>query len=911
MRRPPVKIGRAAWAALLLVASCTDTNIYHKTIEVNVPDLVTLSGSVCTDDPAQRQFPVRVMFLVDTYGEPQQQRQFAVEEVINRYVTSENYSFAIVRFAGEVKQLTPGYTQSLAQLREAAADLGFGAGACVSGQCRDWLGALSLASSIFTGDLLTTNPGTLSRTRYVFIFLASGPPDPALLTTGEGCDEKCRLVQAVEDMVEFGKEQGAAEVAFHTVQVDSIPGQCQGTADPRFCNSTTPCPANCAGTEECMLPQRLCADDHTVACSDNDGFCASLGLGACTAENLCDGDYATGCDEDAICAHHGVGRCEFPRVCSNDPTAISVRNEECCPTYVCDDPAGVENDRAASLLTSMAFRGSGKFLRFSLFAQMGFTALDFATNQSVFVKKAFMVTNINAKSIGGENLPDSDGDGMSDWEERCYGEMLAGECTYVMSCKCIEDVWSAANPLGTDTDPTLADTDEDGINDLLEMQFATVNLDPLRMDLPQACHGLEFPYKDRDGDTLNDCEEKLLGTDLSLFDSDRDGYPDMIEFRVGTNYLQPDHLKDTDMDGLKNGQELELHLDPQSNDMKARSGAAYRYRVIDEGLRIVPFVTQPGMLFPGLELTDVSGRSTNGAWTIHYYPAGSRREDGSVRDNPTMAWSDPSSGVPGSEVDIIGSGTYLVYAGCACVKDCAAECAADQWCNPNTGTCEPDQCERIFCAANEKCDSSSGRCLPDCTLSECDLGQSCDPLLGTCLTDRCLNLSCPAGMDCDPEAGVCTETPCQSWSCPDGMRLDENQKPAWVTVKVDESQLPLSGFWCDGSKDNEPCLTDSDCPQNTFCRIRESVVVGVANKNCISFKVKNVKLVETLETVPGFGAGYNNIFVYFAQTPLDNPYAYSIFRAALVTMKFLDGQKEPDWAEIPLGDGDFFAIQEK
>ncbi len=906
---------RLAWAWLLsfvamAAGSCTDTNIYHKTLEPNVPNKVTISGSVCTDDPAQRQFPVKIMFLVDTYGDPQQQRQFAVEDIVNRYVASDNYTFAIIKFAGEVKQLTEGYTKNMAIVKEATADLGFGSGSCVSGQCRDWLGALSLANSVFTGDLLTTNPGTRSRTRYVFIFVAGGPPDPKLNTTADGCDEKCRLLRAVDEMVEFGADNGAAEVAFHTVQVDSIPGECQGTAEPRYCNSTTPCPANCAGDEICELPQRLCGDDRSIACSDGDAFCSSQGMGACTAEWLCDGDFATGCDGDTICSNQGAGRCDFVRVCSNDVGKDCVRADECCPTYPCNDPNSVPNDRASELLVAMAFKGHGKYIRFSLFAQLNFWALDFDTTESVFVKKAFFVTNANVKSLGGQAMADSDGDGLSDVEEECYGEMLSGECKELARCRCQLDVWSKANPLGTDTDPTLADSDGDGLGDLLEMQFATVNLNPLRMDLPQACYGLEFPYKDRDGDGLNDCEEKLIGTDPSLFDSDRDGYPDLVEFKAGTNYLQPDHLKDTDMDGLCNGEEIEIHLDPQSNDTKARSGEAYRYKVIDEGLRVVPYVSQPHLL-SGLELTDVSGRSTPGAWTIYYYPAGTRRADGSVRDVPTVAWGDPSGGLPGLEVDIPGNGTYIAYSSCSCVKECNPACGPGDWCNPSTGSCAPDQCERITCGQGEKCESVSGLCHADCTLTDCSLGQRCDPLLGTCLTERCLNIDCQSGQDCDPEAGVCAGPPCTGWNCAAGTHLAENQKPPWVTINVDESQLPLSGFWCDGTVDNTPCQTDADCPANTYCRIRETVVVGLANKNCISFKVKNITLVETLETQAGFGNGYNNILVYLAQTPLDNPYAYSIFRAALVNMRFTEGHKIPDVAEIPLGDGDFFAIEEK
>lgn len=899
----------AAVLAAVLPLACTDTNIYHRTLPPDVPNKVAISGTVCTDDPAQRQFPVRIMFLMDTYGDPQQQRQQAVQAVINRYRASENYSFAVVRFAGEVKQLTDGYTKNQTTLSNALFELGFGSGTCVSGQCRDWWGALSLANSIFSGDLLTTNPGTRSRTRYVFIFVAGGPPDPAL-STNDGCNEKCRLVKAVEEMVEFGLDNGAAEVAFHTVQVDNVPGQCQGTAEPRYCNSSTPCPANCSGGETCNLPTRLCENDHSLECSDGNAFCAAAGLGQCTSDWLCDGDHATGCDGDSICAASSAGRCQFLRVCQGAPGQECAADEDCCPRFTCDDPNAAENDRTSQLLSAMAFAGHGSYTRYPLWAKLSFLGLDFDTSESVFVKKAFLVTNENVRVLGGESLPDSDGDGLSDREEICYGELLSGQCRSVDGCQCVADPWSPSNPAGTDTDPTKADTDGDYLNDLLEMQFATLNLDPLRLDLPQACYTLEYPYKNRDSDGLNDCEEKLLGTDPSLFDTDRDGYPDHVEFKGGTNYLKADHLADTDMDGLPNGEELKLHLDPQSNDMRARSGEAYRYEVVDEGLRLVPYVT-PNDPVAGIILTDISPRSVSGAWTFYYYPAGTRRADGSVRANPAVAWAEPMGSGPGEEVEITGSGTYIAYAACACVLDCAAPCGPGLWCDPNSGNCLPDPCQTVTCTSTETCDPANGRCHADCTLADCGLGQRCDPLLGKCLTDRCLNVDCPPGFDCDTESGVCTQPPCQNWTCPAGRRLADNQKPPWVTFQVDAGQLPLAGFWCDGVADAPSCQSDDDCPDGSFCRIRKTVSAGLANKNCLSFTVKNITLAETLETQPGYGAGYNNIVLYFAQTPLDNPYAYSIFRAANQTVRFVDGQKIPPVAEIPLGDGDFFPIQEK
>ena len=65
------------------------------------------------------------------------------------------------------------------------------------------------------------------------------------------------------------------------------------------------------------------------------------------------------------------------------------------------------------------------------------------------------------------------------------------------------------------------------------------------------------------------------------------------------------------MDGINNGTELEEHLDPSCNDSLSRSSQAYRYKIVDEGLRVVPFTSQPQRV-SGIEVTNVSGRSTAG-----------------------------------------------------------------------------------------------------------------------------------------------------------------------------------------------------------------------------------------------------------------------------------------------------------
>lgn len=116
-------VGSGLWA-------CTDTNVYSETVEPNIPNKVTISGTVCTDDPAERQFPVRLMFIVDTSGsmaenDQELHRMTAVQDIVQRYNASDNYTFAIIKFAGEAFQLTEdGYTDWMDHLTEAIGGLG-------------------------------------------------------------------------------------------------------------------------------------------------------------------------------------------------------------------------------------------------------------------------------------------------------------------------------------------------------------------------------------------------------------------------------------------------------------------------------------------------------------------------------------------------------------------------------------------------------------------------------------------------------------------------------------------------------------------------------------------------------------------------------------------------------------------
>jgi len=104
--------------------------------------------------------------------------------------------------------------------------------------------------------------------------------------------------------------------------------------------------------------------------------------------------------------------------------------------------------------------------------------------------------------------------------------------------------------VGVVTDPTKADTDDDGINDDVEFDNG---LDP----------NVDDANDDEDGDGLTNAAELALGTDLNNPDTDGDGLNDGDEVNAGTDPFDTD----SDDDGLQDGQEVnELGTNPLSND---------------------------------------------------------------------------------------------------------------------------------------------------------------------------------------------------------------------------------------------------------------------------------------------------------------------------------------------------------
>ncbi len=175
------------------------------------------------------------------------------------------------------------------------------------------------------------------------------------------------------------------------------------------------------------------------------------------------------------------------------------------------------------------------------------TSLNYGSLQRALTLKRLIAVNRNALAKNQKLLVDSDGDGLSDAQEIEIG-----------------------------TDPTLTDSDGDGLSDGVEWKMG---LKPQpgqsNIDIVKGCNF----SRDEDGDRLNDCEERVLGTDACTSDSDGDGLPDLVEYLGGSNALIAEDLTDDDGDGSSNSSEITIHSDPLAADLAYQQERGYGYTI--------------------------------------------------------------------------------------------------------------------------------------------------------------------------------------------------------------------------------------------------------------------------------------------------------------------------------------------
>lgn len=249
---------------------------------------------------------------------------------------------------------------------------------------------------------------------------------------------------------------------------------------------------------------------------------------------------------------------------------------------------------AEKLLKMMAEVGEGTYRSFAGGGELNFLWVDLTSLQRIFTLKTLFVQNLNAAVLKEGIFPDSDGDGISDWQEEA-----------ILS------------------DPLDPDSDKDGCHDGMEYRFRTSGLDPIdpgdcRCYVPDYCFdengngvcdcadgvpegscckdedgdgfcdcidedGIKGcdpqNYADQDGDGLLDCEERFSGTNRFGADTDGDGLVDLLEVRFGTAPDIYDIDEDDDWDAVPNGEEVKTSTLPGYANLQGRGDIAYRYGI--------------------------------------------------------------------------------------------------------------------------------------------------------------------------------------------------------------------------------------------------------------------------------------------------------------------------------------------
>jgi hypothetical protein len=563
-------------AAVLLVG-CTEASLFGERSPTTA-DIAAFKGNICTSDPTERAFPVRALFIVDTTIDDADyisQRADSIEKLISTF-SGPNYSYGVIRYSGLLKgttcglrNLTPngfekGVEEAVAGLR--CADLG--------NPQRNLIDALSLASSFVTGDVLASDLGIRSRTKYVVVLLSNGPPNVSLPRLW--CNSRNPPIE---------------------------PADCGDEYFEAFCSDAKPPPADCERYQYVRLVKEM----------------------------------------KSFVIENGAQEFFFHSVYQRDPS---------------QSQANQDDQGAIDLLSELALAGGGSTYRFPRSARCNpsggdsagclFSAINLETTESVFQRKQIIVSNRSALATPRGLRPDTDQDGLTDEEE---------------------------DQLGTAAD--FADTDGDLLSDRVEHLLSAVGLDPLAHQDDLGAWPLECPRpgspsldafppdQDRDGDRLTDCEEILLKSDPTLFDTDADGVPDPVELRLGTNLLADDGLRDTDNDGLANIDEHRLHLDPLARD--PNTDRAYVYELANEEKREVFAFTQP-FVVTGVTILEVGSGSNEGRASIYYEPPPNPDQPVTAENPGSLAWRDPLDTTPsgttpgrGTPVPITGDGRYVLH----------------------------------------------------------------------------------------------------------------------------------------------------------------------------------------------------------------------------------------------------------
>ncbi len=487
---------------------------------VSLDNELQIQGEFCTAPPVDAKFPVKIMFLVDVSGsmvvtDPAKVRVQAINEIINKYQGLPNIYFDVITFSSSIQDVTrkmplTGFTANpdLTNIDMAASQ---------EDDLTDDQGALAQAYETLVTDMMTSSAADRARSKYIIIFFTDGVPDPVCNADMEPCGPTLICDPGSHCVPTTQAGAGGKESESYSCDPDymicSVPKMDWSSAfNPPVPASLYPQLQN--GANYNTLSQLLVAVQRIMSLQ-SDFHVGSITLNT----NFL-----------------------FPVNALSNPLAM---------------PFQLDRPAAEGLLTAMAMEGNGVFQEFTDDTQINFLNIDFSTLQVPNSIVQTLATNTNALEQGSYLAVDSDGDGLSDEEEK-----KLGTCVTIGPGKC-------ATPW---------DSDGDGYSDFLEVKYKTSGFDPLDPTKPaNACGTVGL---DHDADGLYDCEEAFLGTDPTNIDTDGDFMSDLLEVRNGLNPLDPtDATGDFNHDGILNEQELKDGLSAVNLMSSGELGFAYTYNL--------------------------------------------------------------------------------------------------------------------------------------------------------------------------------------------------------------------------------------------------------------------------------------------------------------------------------------------
>ena len=251
---------RLAVVALgLATGACTDFALFQTPGLGDGPldDALAIETRLCTQDPTTLDFPVKILFVVDTSQsmnrtDPTGRRLAAVQEVVDAFLRDPGVSFGIIQFSGMTSILTQGpdgqdgFTRDRTEIETAIVRLG------VAEQPTDYEGALANVNRVLTRDMTNADPESLARARYVVVFLSDGLPNPVRPPT----NTRSSILDRVREIADLQRVFRPAEIRLHTALVlGAIRGgfrctdrgleggsnRCAGYATAAECNADNRC----------------------------------------------------------------------------------------------------------------------------------------------------------------------------------------------------------------------------------------------------------------------------------------------------------------------------------------------------------------------------------------------------------------------------------------------------------------------------------------------------------------------------------------------------------------------------------------------------------------------------------------------------------------------------------------------